>query len=271
MACDAMRILKPIVAILLLFGFALSDVLSETVQKSADSNHYLGVLLSGGIGSYREDLVVPISFDGPTFALGGQYSRQTEHTSLQLRLNLSVALLKNRFSHEAYAASLELRPSWTKRIWSGMPDKQIWFGIALPMQMRNLFWDSWDDSHLYWLTTYSFALVGEYHTRLPRLGNTVIRLDMPIIGFVSRPPEYRYKKQEALNHFSYHLSAPNKSFVFKGIWGYQSPMLQLLITGGSNGARRGFGLELMLDHCVKPKDIWILQIKLLFRYQWKIG
>ncbi|MDH4241249.1 MAG: hypothetical protein OEW48_16955 [Phycisphaerae bacterium] len=243
----------------------------ETKQSPADPARHLGVVLGAGIGSYREDLVVPISFDGPAFILGGQYSVRTARNSLQIRLCISAAPLKNRFSHEAYSTTLELRPSWTRMVWSNGHSRQFWGGIALPLQMRNLFLASWDDAHLYWLTTHSLAVVGEYHTSLPRLGYTVIRLDLPIIGLVSRPPDYRYRQQEPLNHFSYHFSAPNKSFDLKTIWGFQSPLLQVMIRPESRGTLLSLGLELALDHCREPKDIWILNTRLLVRYQWKIS
>lgn len=243
----------------------------EVNQEKISSEQHLGVLLGGGIGSYREDLVVPISFDGPAFTLGGLYSVQTARDFLQIRLGISMAFLNNRFSHEAYAASLELRPSWTKLVWGKKPGNQIWCGLALPLQMRNLFINSWDEAHLYWLTTHSVAIAGEYHTHLPRLGYSVIRLDLPLFGLISRPPDYRYQKQEPMNHFSHHFNAPNRSLAFKCIWGYQSPLLQVMIRRIGKSALMNIGLELALSHCPEPKDIWILYTKLLFSYQWRIG
>jgi hypothetical protein len=263
----AIRLAAVLVSSLFFFG----NVYPEAKPASGGPTHHLGLMAGGGIASYREDLVVPISFDGPSFLLGGQYTVQRTRTCLQLRLHVSVAFLENRFSHKAYALAVDLRPSWTKMLWDGGDVSQIWCGLALPMQMRNLFMDSWDDAHLYWLTTHSLAVVGEYHTRLPRLGYSVIRMELPIIGLVSRPPDYRHQKQEPLNHFTYHFSAPNKAFTFKGIWAYQSPLLQVMIRRSSKGAVMNLGLELGLDHSSVPKDIWGLNTRLLFSYQWRIG
>ncbi|UCD63968.1 MAG: hypothetical protein JSW34_00645 [Candidatus Zixiibacteriota bacterium] len=265
------RAAKQLGVVLVLSLSLLSDALPQTEQQPNHRTHHIGPVLSTGIGSHREDLVVPISFDGPVFSLGAGYTVRTVRSCLRLRLLASAALLENRFSHEAYAVALELRPSWTKLVWSGPLDRQFWCGIALPLQMRNLFMDTWDDAHLYWLTTHSLAAVGEYHTRLPYLGYSVVRLDLPIMGLVSRPPDSRYQQQEPLNHVSYHFSAPNSSFAFKSIWGYQSPLLQILIRRGSKGALMNLGLEFTLDHCPAPQDTWILNTRLLFSYQWKIG
>lgn len=262
-------IISLIVTVIISF-YSPIEVLADEAPKIEKPNHFLGIILGSGIGSFREDLIVPISFDGPVFLLGGQYTKKTSFSSFQIRFNFSAALLKNRFSHKAYAAQLGLRPSWTKLVWNNGADKQIWCGISFPLQMRNLLMDSWDDSHLYWFTTYSAAIVGEYHTHLPYFGNSIIRLDLPIVGFISRPPDYRYQKQESLNHFSYHFSAPNSSFGFKGIWQYQSPVFQIMINRNSKGSLLNFGLELTFDHYSKPKDIWILSTGLLFCYQWKI-
>jgi len=243
----------------------------QTGQEAGARTHYLGFLVGGGIASYREDLLVPISFDGPEFFLGGKYTAESERTCLQARLRMSVALLKNRFSHEAYAAALDLRPSWTKLMRGSGHNSQLWLGMALPMRMTNLFINSWDESHLYWLTTHSLAVVAEYRTRLPRLGNSIIRVDLPMFGLVSRPPEYRYRKQEPLNHFSYHFSAPNKAFSLKSIWRYQAPQLQIMIRRDSRRPLMNLGLELSLDHCSEPKPVWGLNTRLLFSYQWKVG
>ncbi len=267
---DTMTGKIPLFTIIIILSF-LSNAFPEVRPDSKIQTHHLGILVSTGIGSYREDLVVPISFDGPSFLLGGQYLWQSERTSLQVRFGVSAAFLRNRFSHKAYAAALELRPSWTRLVWSGSPGRQIWCGLAMPLQMRNLLMESWDDAHLYWLTAHSIALVGEYHTLLPRLGNSVIRLDLPVLGFISRPPNYRYAKQEPLNHFSYHFSAPNKSFDLKSIWGYQSPSLQVMVRRGSKGSLMNIGLEFSLAHYAEPKDIWVLNTGILFSYLWKIG
>jgi len=264
-------ITRQLAAVVVFSLFFFSYALPVTKPQTGGSTHHFGVMLGGGIGSYREDLVVPISFDGPVFSLGSRYTVRTPNSTFDIRLLASLALLENRFSHEAYVAALELRPAWTRMVWGNENGRQIRCGIALPLQMRNLFMDTWDDAHLYWLTTHSLAVVGEYHTVLPRLGYSVIRLDLPLIGFVSRPPEYRYQQQEPLTHFTYHFSAPNGSFDFKTLWGFQSPLLQVMISRGSKGALLNLGLELTMGHCSVPEDIWVLNTRLLFSYQWRIG
>lgn len=233
--------------------------------------HHLGILVGCGGASYREDLIVPLSFDGPAFSLGGQYTARTSETMFQSRLRLSVSFLQNRFSHEAFALGLELRPSWIKKLNEWSNGSQLWGGLSLPLHMTNLFVNSWDDSHLYWFTAHSLALVGEYHTNLPRLGHSVVRLEMPVVGLVSRPPSYRHQKQEPLTHWTYHISGPNESLILRSFWEFQSPMLQLMITRDSSGRLLKLGIELELEHCSEPEDIWVLNTKLVFVYQWGIG
>ncbi len=248
-----------------------SAAYSETDTTDSGRTHHLGVLLGCGVASYREDLIVPISFDGPAFSLGGQYTAQAARTSLQLRLRVTTSVLENRYSHNAYTAAIELRPSWVKMLHGDPRGSQIWLGCALPLHMTNLLMESWDESHLYWLTTHSLALVAEYHTNMPRLGHSIARLELPVVGFVSRPPAYRYQKQEALTHWTYHITGPNRSFHLKTLWGFQSPMLQLMITRGSQGSLLSLGLEFGLDHCSEPRDVWGLNTRLVFTYQWRVG
>jgi hypothetical protein len=244
---------------------------AEAEQEPAKRTHHLGVLLGSGIASYREDLIVPLSFDGPAFFLGAHYTSQTEQRCLQIRLRFSAAVLENRYSHKAYAAGIELRPTWTKRLTGQGGGGQLWGGFGLPLQMTNLFIDSWDDSHLYWLTVHSLAAVLEYRSVIGPLGESSLSIELPVVGFVSRPPAYRHEKQEALNHWTYHFSGPNKSLRFEGLWEFQSPLVQIMIRRGSQGSLLRVGLELQLDHATEPEDIWGINTRIVATYQWRIG
>lgn len=242
-----------------------------TGDDNGSRHHYIGLTTGGGIASYREDLLVPISFDGPGFIIGGYYSAQSERSQLNIRLKFGIAMLKNRFSHKAYAATLELRPTWMRKVHGHVQTDQLWVGLAFPMQMNNLFMDSWDDAHLYWLTTHSFAFAAEYRIADSRLGCPEVRFELPVLGFVSRPPAYRYQKQEAVSHLGYHFTEPNGAFDFEGLWEFQAPQLQIMMRRGSMNSHMRFGLEFELNHCREPEPMWGVTTILIFSYQWKVG
>ncbi len=263
--------MKILAIVLTMLVPAFNQLWADDIQKQVDRTHHLGILAGGGIASYREDLIVPLGFSGPSFSLGGLYTRQTEQKYTQIRLRFSMGLLQNRFSHKAYSAVIELQPSWVKKLSEKTGPGEIWGGVSIPLQLTNLFVESWDESHLYWLTTHSLAFVTEYRTRIPGMWNPIIRLDMPIIGFISRPPTYRYKKQEALSQLTYHFTEPNKSLHFEYIGTYQAPRLQVYLKRGSKDSVFILGLDFQLIHCNEPEDIWGISTVLLFSYQWRIG
>jgi len=137
--------------------------------------------------------------------------------------------------------------------------------------MNNLFWGSWDDVHLYWLTAYSMGAAIQWQKRLSGNKQTLVRMEIPIINWISRPPRYRYTKQEPLASISYHYSEPNKSLNFATLDTYQAFFIQALLQKEKKRSLSNIGLELQYSHCSKPKSIWGFNTMLIFSYQWRIG
>ena len=231
----------------------------------------IGIQFSTAIPSFREDLLVPLGFHGPGFSLGGAYTSQTEKHALNIRLKLGMAYMKNRYSHEAWALIFELRPSFVKKLADHPKYGSIWGGLSIPLQMNNLFFDSWDDSHLYWLTAYSMAIAAEWQKKMSRNIITAIRIEIPVLGWVSRPPEYRYNKQDALTHLSFHFAEPNKSLHFETLDDYQALFFQLFLKNERKRSVIKFGYEFQYNHFCKPEGIWGFNSSILFSYQWRIG
>jgi hypothetical protein len=155
-------IMRALAALVIASILICEILLAGEKEKSTSRRQYLGFHVSSGIDSYREDLLVPLGFNGPGISLGGNYTHQTEKNSINIRLKLGLAYLKNRYSHEAAALVLELRPSWIRKLYDHQKYGEFWGGISIPMQINDLYIFSWDDAHLYWLTAYSLALATEW-------------------------------------------------------------------------------------------------------------
>jgi len=262
------QVLPLLVAVLVVPGDIL---LAEVQAKSTAGHHYLGLQVGGGIASYREDLVVPLSFDGPGFSLGGIYTHETNKNIVQLRLKFDIGLLHNRFSHEAYTTGAELRGYWLRRVKQEWLGGNLWGGICLPLRMINLFIDSWDDSHLYWLTSHGVGAAIDWRKPLSPTKKVILHLEFPVLSFVSRPPEYRYNKQDALNHVSFHLSEPNRHLQLETPEMYRALLLQVLFRRTVGNSLLNMGMEFRYDHCRIPENIWGLNTSVFFSYQWRIG
>jgi hypothetical protein len=81
-------------------------------------------------------------------------------------------------------------------------------------------------------------------------------MEIPLAGWVSRPPTYRYNKQDALNHFGFYFSEPNKSLHFETLDDYRALFIQLLFKREMRRSLLNLGLEFQYNYCRKPEKIW---------------
>lgn len=251
--------------------FTPGTPLAQENGKSAAGSQHLGIHFSSGIASYREDLLVPLGFDGPGFSLGGIYTRRTERNLVQLRFRVGLGYLKNRYSHEAWALMLEMRPSWVRKLAEHDRYGRFWGGISIPLQMNNLFLESWDDAHLYWLTAHSLAAALHWEKKVSQKDRAVLRMEIPFLSLVSRPPAYRYNQQEALTHWTFHFSEPNRSLHLETPSKYRALFIQILLRRQVRQSLLNLGLQFQYAYCRKPEKIWGLNTSILVSYQWRIG
>lgn len=248
---------------------------NQSWAKEAENEPYklnhLGMNLNCGLASYREDLVVPVGFHGLGLSLGVIYSRQTETNILNTRWKTGLGYLLNRYDHEALIIVQEIRMSWVKKVIVHEQYGEFLGGISLPLQMNNLFWGSWDDAHLYWLTAYGIGAAFQWQKKISSNKQALIRMEIPVINWVSRPARYRYTKQEPMNHISYHFSEPNKSLHFETLDAYQALFIQVLLRKEMKRSLLNLGIEFQYNHFSQPKDICGLNTLLIFSYQWRIG
>ncbi len=240
------------------------------VEDSSTVRH-LGIHVGTGVASYREDLLVPLGFHGPALALGGVYTQRSASDLIEVRLRTCAGHLENRYSHEAWVMMQDIRVLWARKLLEHQRYGTFWAGTSLPLQMNNLFLESWDDAHLYWLTAHGLAGALQWETELSSSSRALVRVEIPFACWVSRPPTYRYEKQEPLNHLGYHLSEPNSRLHFETIDTYRNVFLQGLWQRDSGSSLLSIGLEFQYSYCREPEEIWGINTLLLFSYQWRVG
>lgn len=244
---------------------------AEGVSRDSSRWKRLGLSLSAGIASYREDLLVPLGFNGPAVFLGGVYTQQSGKNLVHIRLRIGLGVLENRFSHRAWALMPDIRMSWVRKMMVHNKYGEFLGGISIPLQMNNLFFESWDDAHLYWLTAHSIAGAFQWDKEVTSKYHASVRIEIPFLGWVSRPPTYRYTKQDPLNHLTYHITEPNKSLHFETIDDYRNVFMQLLLKRERGGSLLSVGLEFQYFYCSRPEEITALNTLLVFSYQWGVG
>ena len=181
---------------------------NENVNEPAKLNH-LGISVNSGLISYREDLVVPLGFHGLGLSLGVIYSRQTDKNSVDARWRFGFGYMQNRYDHEALIMVQEIRLSWLKKFTSSQRNGEFWVGACLPLQMNNLFWGSWDDAHLYWLTAYGMGTAFQWQKNISSDKQALVRIEIPFINWISRPP--RVKWIPARSRFRQLLRRPGRT------------------------------------------------------------
>lgn len=243
----------------------------QSVAQGSLRGKFLGLYCNTGIYSYREDLLVPLGFHGPGFSLGGIYTHRSDISSINVRLKLGMGLLENRYSHNAWAAIMEIRTSWITKLADYQRYGEFWGGFSVPLQMNNLFFESWDESHLYWLTAHSLAVAAEWKKQISPKYDAVFRMEFPLFGWVSRPPTYRYNKQDALTHIGFHFTEPNKLLHFETIDDYRSLFIQMLFKRETPQSILNLGLEFQHIYFREPEIIRGFNTSISISYQWRIG
>ena len=206
----------------------------------------------------------------PALSLGGVYSRQSANDFIQIRLKIGLGHIKNRYAHEAWVLMPDIRLSWVKKLVTDRQYGTFWAGLCLPHQMVNLFFESWDDAHLYWLNAYGLGPSFRWHKVISIRDQIIFRTEFPLFSWISRPYSYRYKKQEPLNHLTYHFTEPNRALHLKNITDYRSFFIQILFRRQMTASLLNFGIEFQYTYCRLPEEISGYQTFLIFSYQWRI-
>jgi len=206
------------------------------------------------LGSFRDDLIVPLGFHGPGVILGAEYRRTNGKWQFDLPFTYKFNFLLNRFDHTGMAFSVDLKPSLMHSIPLDDDLGQIKAGLALPFKLNNFFPFSWDDAHLYWFTIRGAALALEWQTHLRSKKVINIHLELPIISQIARPPTYRYEKQDPGLAWVGFKSTPAKRQYETASWGdYQS----IAVRGEFESTPvSSWIMEFEYDHYDHPADVW---------------
>ena len=232
---------------------------------------HLGPYLSLGIASYREDLIVPLAFHGPDFSLGAVFTQQNQTHLVHIRLRFGMGHLENRHSHEAWVLFQECRLSWVTKLIAHHRYGEFRGGVCIPLQMNNLFFESWDDAHLYWLTSYTAGTALLWMNDISPRNSVNIRLEIPLFGWISRPPAYRHAKQEPLNHWTYHFSEPNSNLHLETLDIYRGVYLEIVFGRQMGRSLFSAGYEFGYDYCKRPEPIRGMRHSIFASYQWSVG
>jgi hypothetical protein len=220
----------------------------------------------------REDLLVPLSFSGPGLRLAGGYQGAIGPGILEVRLELGLRLLENRFGHAAYGLDHGLVASWVLPVAAG-ERLRLAIGPAAAWETRLNYLETWDDAHAYWLGARWLGPAARVDVALGPAWRLEASPSIALLGFVGRPPAYRYHKQDALESLDFHVLGPQEDASFGTVADFQAAALRLAFRKASFDAGAladgfSFGLDARLARASDPAIAVDLEAALWAAWAW---
>jgi hypothetical protein len=181
--------------------YALSLVLlssgaaSSEAGAEAASSAYV-VSLSIGDYQIRENVLNRIRHRGTLFSGGFFYERQRGVSRHKFEIYLAFSTLKSRYDpdKESFAVNPSLDYRYARKIADLKPGLSLFLGGIVGLDMHHVWLENWDDSHLYWLTSYYLGVDGILTYERPGGRELFLEVHVPVLSIVSRPPErFLYK------------------------------------------------------------------------------
>jgi hypothetical protein len=182
----------------------------HTEEAPVVTRHALGGSLGLRGDLVRDDLLVPLAFAGPGLQLLASYRGWVGPGVLNARADLGAAIVFNRFGHPGLTVSYGALVDWTLTVLRAT-SWHISLGPALALDSRESAILSWDDAHGYWLGSQWLGPAARFMGQVSPAWRLEASAAVALAGFESRPPSYRYKKQEIRPAVGFFFTQPTQS------------------------------------------------------------
>jgi hypothetical protein len=181
--------------------------------------------LTYGIMAYhdqaREELLVPMRWGGPGGGIQIAWGYRGEAWSFDMQLGLSLSYLEEHYGN----GGALLTPSLLLEGYGRFVEKgplSIDLGVVLRSRISDAYLFSWDDAHLYYLASYMLGPALSLEWAGYKKSIVTFGMRLPSLGFVGRPHDERFVKQDGTDHVGFYFSEPNSNLVFAAPPGYFS-------------------------------------------------
>ena len=126
-----------------------------------------------------------------TGILGGWYLEKSKNGSVMvLDMELGSGFLKSDFESEtaSYMFSGSAGFRWLRDASPSSGDINVYMGGRCALKTAVEYFDNWDESHFYWMTSYSAGIDFRLDYSFGPFSTIRIEGDMPVLSLVSRPP-----------------------------------------------------------------------------------
>jgi hypothetical protein len=161
----------------------------------------------------REELLVPMRWSGPGGGIQIALCYQGDTWSFATELGLSLSYLEERFGNGGALMTPSLLLEGYGRIVEKGP-LSINLGTLLRSRISDAYLFSWDDAHLYYLSSHMLGPTATLEWNGFDKSMVTLGMRLPSLGFVGRPHEQRFIKQDGINHIGFYFSEPNSHLAF---------------------------------------------------------
>jgi hypothetical protein len=156
----------------------------------------LGTFMQGGLAvrnmQVTDATAASLRWNGIVAGLAVALERNDNASRQRVALNGSFGGLSNRFDLSSAAGDLSISYNYARSVaTAGNGAWRFYAGGDIEAKSGVQYYYVLDESHLYWLTSYELGADGIASYRLGRSGELAAHLSIPLIAFISRPPEYR--------------------------------------------------------------------------------
>jgi len=178
------------------FGVALGLTEYQTIEKVLNNVKHRGIFPSFGIS----------------------YESSNEILKHDVELYFIFNSLKSRFEkgNNTFAMNLALDYKYIRKVKDFNTRLCLLLGGVMGFDSNISFFENWDNSHFYWLTSYYLGIDGMLLFKKSNGTFFTFEVSAPVVALVSRPPQ-RFLKSEINPKFSWIINRLNDDLTFTSI------------------------------------------------------
>lgn len=215
--------------ILLFLAVSSSVILAQNKGEGREND--FGVSL--GLTEYqgKEFILNNVRHSGMFPSFGLLYEIQKELALHKIEFHSSFNPLKSRYEKEeaTFASNVAINYKYAHKVGNIDPHLSLFLGGVAGMDANIAYYENWDESHYYWLTSYYLGIYDNLKYQYTKDSFFSARIQLPLLAIISRPPD-RFLNSEINPEFSAILSSIHDNLKLTSIHEHFDLKLELSYT-----------------------------------------
>lgn len=251
--------------------WALTCALLASSIGNAAPRQAVGGALDLGVHVARDDTLVPLAHTGPRLTLSPRYFGDFGVGLALADARLGFAYVRGREGEEGLTSVWGLHGGFCFFLHEGRRSG-VALGPTLGWDNESFYFGDWDDAHPYWLGTLWVGPRVHAFRRISSAWRADLDGQVALIGWYSRPPGYRHRKQEMSTDLLAFLEWPTHDLEPGWLADFQVVRASLDFYHTRSPARvpqgLGLGAELGFSHAKSPDLVVSLEALWKVSYTW---